>query len=81
MHTKYLQGRTEAHEIETRLNVAYYLSCAGKAAEARSHYESALNEFEQLAGRLGYHVERIGEEPVVVREISPRGFVHSVAAE
>ncbi|MEZ2220729.1 hypothetical protein [Rhizobium sp. RCC_161_2] len=81
MHTKYLHGRTEAHEIETRLNVAYYLSCAGKASEARGHYEGALNEFEQLAVRLGYRVERIADEPARVPEISPRGSVHSVAAE
>ncbi|NTG86159.1 hypothetical protein G6L15_08370 [Agrobacterium rhizogenes] len=40
-----------------------------------------LDAFNKLAERLGYRVERIAEEPVVVGEISPRGSVHSVAAE
>jgi len=37
--------------------------------------------FNKLAERLGFRVERIVDEPIHVGEISPRGSVHSVAAE
>lgn len=68
MSTKYLHGRTEAHEIETRLTVAYYLACAGKTDDANHHYESARSQFEQLAGKLGFRVFRTIPEISPVRE-------------
>lgn len=72
MTDKYLHGRSEAHEIETRLNVAYYSGCYGKNDEAEYHYDAALRQFEALAEILGYRVSRVVPEVASLHSISPQ---------
>lgn len=59
----YLKGRTEAHEIEVRLNVAYYLDSVGEKSTAAYHYSLAVREFHELAAAFGFRVERV--EPIL----------------
>ena len=62
MPRDYLQGRSEAHEINQRLTVAYYLDSAGETESAEYHYSLALKEFHLLAAALGFKVERVASD-------------------
>lgn len=62
MSRDYLKGRTEAHEINQRLTVAYYLDSAGEKESAAYHYSLAVREFHGLAAALGFTVEPVAAD-------------------
>ncbi len=55
--TDYLRGRSEAHEINQRLTVAYYLDSVGEKENAAYHYSLAVKEFKELACAFGFKLD------------------------
>lgn len=60
----YLNGRTEAHEINKRPSVAYYLGADGNTDGADYHYKLAVKEFHNLAAAFGFRVEPIAAQGI-----------------
>lgn len=75
----YLNGRTEAHEINTRLTVAYYLGADGNTTGADYHYQLAVKEFHHLAAAFGFRVEPI-VAPEAINEESSRSAARCALA-